>query len=52
MQKYRKNTIFAKKNNKMSPISEKVSGLIITYNEEKNIAEALSCFDFCDCAHC
>lgn len=32
----------------MSPISEKVSGLIITYNEEKNIAEALSCFDFCD----
>ena len=32
----------------MSPISEKVSGLIITYNEEKNIADVLSCFDFCD----
>ena len=32
----------------MSPISEKVSGLIITYNEEKNIREVLPCFDFCD----
>jgi group 2 glycosyl transferase len=32
----------------MSPISEKVSGLIITYNEEKNIKEVLPCFDFCD----
>ncbi|MBS1549580.1 MAG: glycosyltransferase family 2 protein [Bacteroidetes bacterium] len=27
---------------------EKVSGLIITYNEEKNIREVLECFDFCD----
>ncbi|MFC2450192.1 MAG: glycosyltransferase family 2 protein [Flavobacteriaceae bacterium] len=27
---------------------EKVSGLIITHNEEKNIREALECFDFCD----
>ena len=27
---------------------EKLSGLIITYNEEKNIAEILECFDFCD----
>ncbi|MBS1572419.1 MAG: glycosyltransferase family 2 protein [Bacteroidetes bacterium] len=27
---------------------EKVSGLIITYNEEKNIQEVLDCFDFCD----
>ncbi|WP_449389151.1 glycosyltransferase family 2 protein [Chryseobacterium lineare] len=26
----------------------KVSGLIITYNEEKNIREVLECFDFCD----
>lgn len=25
-----------------------VSGLIITYNEEKNIREVLECFDFCD----
>jgi glycosyltransferase involved in cell wall biosynthesis len=25
-----------------------VSGLIITYNEEKNIQEVLECFDFCD----
>ncbi len=27
---------------------EKISGLIITYNEEKNISEILDCFDFCD----
>ncbi|KUG10085.1 glycosyl transferase [Elizabethkingia sp. HvH-WGS333] len=27
---------------------EKVSGLIITYNEERNIAVVLSCFNFCD----
>ena len=27
---------------------EKVSGLIISYNEEKNIQEVLDCFDFCD----
>lgn len=27
---------------------EKVSGLIITYNEERNIAAVLSCFNFCD----
>lgn len=26
----------------------KLSGLIITYNEEKNIREVLECFDFCD----
>lgn len=32
----------------MSLISEKVSGLIITYNEERNISEVLQCFDFCD----
>lgn len=25
-----------------------ISGLIITYNEEKNIQEVLECFDFCD----
>jgi Glycosyltransferases involved in cell wall biogenesis len=25
-----------------------VSGLIITYNEERNIQEVLECFDFCD----
>lgn len=29
-------------------LKEKVSGLIITYNEEKNIREVLGCFDFCD----
>lgn len=29
-------------------MKEKVSGLIITFNEEKNIREALECFDFCD----
>lgn len=27
---------------------EKISGLIITFNEEKNIREVLKCFDFCD----
>ena len=27
---------------------EKLSGLIITYNEENNIREVLNCFDFCD----
>ena len=27
---------------------EKISGLIITFNEEKNIQEVLKCFDFCD----
>lgn len=27
---------------------EKVSGLIITYNEEKHIEEVLKCFHFCD----
>ncbi|PUB33442.1 glycosyltransferase involved in cell wall biosynthesis [Elizabethkingia sp. YR214] len=27
---------------------EKVSGLIITYNEERNIAAVLKCFNFCD----
>ena len=27
---------------------EKVSGLIISYNEENNIQEVLECFDFCD----
>jgi glycosyltransferase involved in cell wall biosynthesis len=29
-------------------LEEKISGLIITYNEEKNIQEVLECFDFCD----
>ena len=28
-------------------MAEKISGLIITYNEEKNIQEVLECFDFC-----
>ncbi len=28
--------------------TEKISGLIITFNEERNIAEVLQCFDFCD----
>ncbi|MPS73924.1 MAG: glycosyltransferase family 2 protein [Chryseobacterium sp.] len=28
--------------------SSKVSGLVITFNEEKNIGEVLKCFDFCD----
>ncbi|WP_370897563.1 glycosyltransferase family 2 protein [Chryseobacterium gossypii] len=32
----------------MPELTEKVSGLIITYNEEKNIREVLGCFDFCD----
>ncbi len=32
----------------MPQLTEKVSGLIITYNEEKNIREVLECFDFCD----
>lgn len=27
---------------------QQISGLIITYNEEKNIQEVLECFDFCD----
>lgn len=30
----------------MTP-TENISGLIITYNEEKNIQEVLECFDFC-----
>ena len=32
----------------MPELTEKVSGLIITFNEEKNIREVLGCFDFCD----
>ena len=28
--------------------SEKISGLIITFNEEKNIEEVLKCFHFCE----
>lgn len=32
----------------MPDLTEKVSGLIITFNEEKNIREVLECFDFCD----
>lgn len=32
----------------MPELTEKVSGLMITYNEEKNIREVLECFDFCD----
>ncbi|KFC18716.1 glycosyltransferase family 2 protein [Chryseobacterium sp. FH1] len=32
----------------MSELLEKISGLIITFNEEKNIREVLECFDFCD----
>lgn len=32
----------------MQQLNEKISGLIITYNEEKNIREVLECFDFCD----
>lgn len=28
--------------------AEKISGLIITFNEEKNIAEVLKCFELCD----
>jgi len=27
---------------------QSITGLIITYNEEKNIREVLGCFDFCD----
>ncbi len=29
-------------------LKENISGLIITFNEEKNIQEILECFDFCD----
>lgn len=29
-------------------LKEKISGLIITFNEEKNIQEVLDCFRFCD----
>ena len=29
-------------------LKEKISGAIITFNEEKNIQEVLECFDFCD----
>lgn len=29
-------------------MKEKISGLIITYNEEKNIREVLECFNFCN----
>lgn len=32
----------------MQKLKEKVSGLIITFNEEKNIREVLECFDFCN----
>jgi len=32
----------------MQKLEEKLSGLIITFNEEKNIREVLECFDFCD----
>lgn len=32
----------------MIELKEKISGLIITYNEEKNIQEVLECFHFCD----
>lgn len=32
----------------MQELKEKVSGLIITFNEEKNTREVLECFDFCD----
>ena len=28
--------------------TEHISGLIITFNEEKNIQEVLDCFDFCE----
>lgn len=30
------------------PFIEKISGLIITYNEEQKIRKVLSCLDFCD----
>lgn len=29
-------------------MQEKISGLMITHNEEKNMREVLQCFDFCD----
>ena len=29
-------------------LTEHISGLMITFNEEKNIQEVLECFDFCD----
>ena len=32
----------------MTGLKENISGLIITYNEEKNIREVLECFHFCD----
>ena len=32
----------------MQQLNEKISGLIITFNEEKNIQAVLECFDFCD----
>lgn len=32
----------------MQQLKEEISGLIITFNEEKNIREVLECFDFCD----
>lgn len=32
----------------MQQLNEKISGLIITFNEEKNIQVVLECFDFCD----
>ena len=32
----------------MQQLNEKISGLIITFNEEKNMREVLECFDFCD----
>ncbi len=32
----------------MNQTSQKISGLIITYNEEENILDVLKCFDFCD----
>ena len=32
----------------MTGTTPKISGLIITYNEEKNIKEVLECFNFCD----
>ena len=32
----------------MQELKEKISGLIITFNEEKNILKVLECFNFCD----
>ena len=32
----------------MQVLKEKVSGLIITFNEEKNIRDIIGCFDLCD----